>query len=285
MTKTIAICIIFCFCSISCRLETPKPTIKPAKKFDYSLYKEVLTQYVKDGLVNYKKLHSNLDKLQKFISSLKSVGPTLTPKIFKTKASKLAFWINSYNAIGLYQAAKKYPCKSVNPILGNFETQTTCWVDGRKLTLKQIKQLALKESNFDPRVYLALKLPAKGTGKLPNEPFDPERLENQLNNIVNASIDDKNLLFINHQEKQLELGKPFWQARDRLIKQYKEKFKVPYANIINALGMYANFAQRRRLNTAIEYNIVLKPFDWTLNDRSKPECVLDKLKDKKESKE
>ncbi len=259
--------------SIPDKIDCAKPgTLK------YKLFSKTIASVLHDnGMIDYRKLKANHKLLDEFVNSIKCVGPETTPQFFPSKQDKIAFWINVHNAVALQSAVKKYPCKSVYSFWRDFNTSTRAYVDGKLLTLAQIAENARKVSDYDPRVELALSIPAKGSPKLTKELFCPEKLDSQLDNAVQRALDDNKLILIAHEDWAIKLGKPFWRVRKKLINSYKQIFNTPQASIVNALGLYANEAQRKRLNTAIGYNVRPLAFDWALNDDSQAPCSLDNL--------
>ncbi|HOZ52280.1 MAG TPA: DUF547 domain-containing protein, partial [Chitinophagaceae bacterium] len=81
-------------------------------------------------------------------------------QIFNETNEQTAFWINVYNAAALRAAVEKYPTQTVKSFWKDFEKSTRVMVDSRQLTLAQIADLARQAGANDPRVELALSLPA-----------------------------------------------------------------------------------------------------------------------------
>ena len=245
---------------------------EPQKQLDYQNYILVLEKYVENGLVKYCSLKSNPDLLNIFIRSLSNVGPNCTPQYFKTKNHHLAFWINVYNAAGMQAALRLYPAAAIKP---DFQNNVYIYVNKKRLNLIQIAQLAKQAGDYDPRINLALVIPAKGAPLLPNQIYEPEKIDDQLNNTVKNSLDNQNLLHIDHKKQSLLLGYPLFSAKEKFIQNYNKKFNTKYASIINALNQYANSNQRRKLNSAIGYKIDKINFDRSLNIKDEPACALD----------
>ncbi len=79
--------------------------------FDYSDFAEALKINVDDsGMVNYKKLKAEPQKLRAFITELGN----LDRKDFEkwSDNEKIAFWLNAYNALTLKAIIDNYPIKS-----------------------------------------------------------------------------------------------------------------------------------------------------------------------------
>ncbi|MFA5864369.1 MAG: DUF547 domain-containing protein [Phycisphaerae bacterium] len=246
-------------------------------RLDYSPYQIVLVKYVSNGLVKYRSLKSDSRRLDEFMQSLTNVGPHGTPQYFAGKKQELAFWINVYNATAMQAAVRAYPVKTVNPILGNFENNVWLVVDGRRLTLNQIAELARRAGGYDPRIELAMILPAKGSGELPSEIYQAEKIEEQLNEAVNRALNNLLLMKIDHEHWTIWLGRSVYRVRQRFIDDYNKTYQTENATILNALGTFADTNQRRRLNSALGYHVTELKFDWSLNEMAQPPCSMDYL--------
>ncbi len=74
------------------------------------LFTEILTKYVKNGLVNYKNLMSD-KRLAVYLEQLSKTNPDKL-----NRNEKLAFWINVYNAFTLKVIIDNYPLESINEL-------------------------------------------------------------------------------------------------------------------------------------------------------------------------
>lgn len=241
---------------------------------NYALYQRVLDRFVSGGMVRYERLKANDSDLNDFVSSLRCVGPDTTPEFFPTEADKIAFWINAYNAVSMRDAAKMYPCDSVQSFFSDFETSHKVAIDGRILTLRALADLARKAGKDDPRIELALIFPAKGSGKLSGEVYLAKKLDKQLEKAIGDAIDNPKLVHIDHENWALKLGKSIWIRKEQYVENYDKTFETQ-GSMLNALLSHANSSQRRKLETAIGYNLRMIPFDYDLNDSPEQRCLLD----------
>ncbi len=259
--------------------QSAKKTIEcnKAGRLKYELLDKTLHAYVRNGSVDYRRLKANHRLLDEFVDSLKCIGPKTSPELMPSDKDRIAFWINAHNAIALREAVKRYPCKSVYSFWQDFSTSTQAYVDGKLMSLKEIADAARRAGGYDPRIEFALSIPAMGSPKLQAEIYKPEKLDDQLDNAVHRALKDNKLIYIDHEGWSLRLGRALWNTRKAFIKSYEKIFHTTDASIIDALAVYADDDQRRRLNTAVGYNIKPLQFDWTLNDGSQPPCSLDNL--------
>jgi len=155
-------------------------------------------------------------------------------------------------------------------IPGAFE-RLTHRVAGRTLTLDQIEQTILPGFH-DPRVYFALGRGAHGGGRLRSEAFTPVRLETQLTEAAGECVTRTECLQIDPNARKVAISAVFsWREKE---------FSAAYAG-----GAPAAFASRSPIERAAiafvgpkllaaektflaanAFQVVFKPFDWTLND-------------------
>jgi len=234
----------------------------------------ILDTYVRDGEVYYRALKSDRARLDTFIASLAGAAVAQQPR-----DTQLAFWLNAYNTIVLRTVidhypiqgrSAEYPPKSIRQIPGAFD-RLPHRVAGKTLTLDQIEQTVLPEFH-DPRVYFALGRGAIGSGRLRSEPFAGAKLEAQLTEVANECITRMQCVHIAREANKLEANAIFsWREKE---------FAAAYAT-----GTSPTFAARSPIERAIlafvspkllttekeflaanTFQVVYRPFDWTLND-------------------
>jgi len=234
----------------------------------------ILDTYVRDGEVYYRALKSDRARLDTYVASLAGAPVAQQPR-----DAQLAFWLNAYNAIVLRTVidhypiqgrSADYPAKSIRQIPGAFD-RLPHRVGGKTLTLDQIEQTVLSEFH-DPRVYFALGRGAIGSGRLRSEPFAGAKLEAQLTETANECITRAQCVHIARDANTVEANAIFsWREKE---------FTAAYA--AGAISTFANrspieravlaFVSPKLLTTEREFlaantfQVVYKPFDWTLND-------------------
>ena len=90
---------------------------------DVAAFDHILKSYVlDDGTVKYAALKAGLDPLTGFVQQIGAVSPDSNPALFPSRAHKLAYWLNTYNALVLWEMAKEYPEKKdrLNSLIGRY---------------------------------------------------------------------------------------------------------------------------------------------------------------------
>ena len=89
-----------------------------AQKNIHHRWDRMLQEYVDEsGQVNYKSWYQNQDNLDAYIKTLSN----LPPHESDSKNSKLAYWINAYNALTVQLVLKNYPLESIKDIKDPWE--------------------------------------------------------------------------------------------------------------------------------------------------------------------
>lgn len=162
-----------------------------AGQLDTDAYARVLDHFVTaEGTVRYVALQAAPADLDRTLARL---AATTTPELeAMPEDDRIAFWINAYNAITLRTiidhypiratgglSALRYPSSSIRQISGAWSDRD--WVvAGRKMSLDDIEHDTLRKRFDDPRVHMALVCAAVGCPPLRTEPYEGDRLDEQL---------------------------------------------------------------------------------------------------------
>jgi hypothetical protein len=245
------------------------PSWAPAQvpaRFDDRDFATVLRENVRDGLVDYEHLAAHRDALERFLGTLAVMGPQSTPGLFVSRSSRLAYYLNAYNA-GVLQAvlSQSVPETMHDVRLRPFEQSYRLLLDGRRQTLAEIRELARGESNDDVRIEFALCNAAKGAPPLLDQPYRPDTLHRQLRRVAQDAMDNEAMVRIDHENQRLLLGTVIFLHRDAFIGYYAQQTGARTGSILDALLQLASGVRREWLNTAVGYDVGVIPFDRGLN--------------------
>jgi len=219
------------------------------------LYGKVLRTYVKDGLVDYLGLKNNPENLKQFLNQSSSINEETFNKW--NKDQQLAFLINLYNAQTLALVTENYPVKSFKDIAsdsGGPWKQPIVNLFGEKITLNTLENEVIRPKYHDPRIHFALVCAALGCPVLINTPYDPMKLDNQLDQQTKVFITDQNKNSIDKNQNVLMLSPIFdW---------FKEDFIAKSGSVIEFVNPY--FGNQVNNEFKIEYT----NYDWSLNDQA-----------------
>jgi hypothetical protein len=237
-------------------------------------FDDVLDLYVRDGLVYYRALKLERGRFDRYVGSLAEA-----PIDSGSREERLAFWLNAYDALVLKtvidhypipRVTKEYPDRSIRQIPGAFE-RIQHRVGRRTVTLDQIEQTILAEFN-DPRVYLAIGRGAVGSGRLRSEAFTAASVEKQLAESAAECVNRTQCIDIDRANNRVAISSIFSWRSASFADAYATHAEGTFASRSPIERAAIAFVEPRLLATEKEFlvrnqfNIVFKPFDWSLND-------------------
>jgi hypothetical protein len=152
---------------------------------DLRTYESVLQKHVhNDGKVNYTGLKADLAMLDAFVRQIGAVSPDSDPNLFPTRESRLAYWLNAYNALVLQRFAADYPQHrnrlNTLPGRGAFFFLIKHKVGGKMRTLDDIESTSIRKAFKEPRIHFAVVCASASCPWLSRKPYTAENLEAQL---------------------------------------------------------------------------------------------------------
>ena len=239
----------------------PASQLTSIDKMNHEAFDGLLKKYVDaNGMVNYKAFHASAEdraKLTTYLEMLSCADATLPA----TREAKLAFWINTYNALTLEGILRVYPTTSIRKhtakLLGyNIWKKLHLQIGNEKVTLNQVEHEILRPMG-EPRVHFAIVCASIGCPRLLNEAYVPNRLEEQLaTNTFDFFSRSQNLKV--DSQGNLHLSK--------IIEWFGTDFGVSSQAQIQALQPY--FPQvAKDLVAGGRYNIKYQEYDWNLNEQ------------------
>ena len=244
---TVILCSVLIFCA------WPGEALQASGVVDNSIYADLLKKHVANARVNYSGFKADEKELDKYLAVL---SRTNVKSLSRTE--QYAFYINAYNAFTIKLILSKYP--GVNSIkeIGTFFTNP--WqkkfipLQGRTVTLDYIEHEVLRPRFKDPRVHFAVNCASKGCPPLRNEPYEPDRLENQLDEQTRRFINDGKNNFVKKDTLFLS----------RIFKWFKEDFSDNPARFVR---QYADTPLKEAIQAAGDLDIKVSylSYDWSLN--------------------
>jgi len=230
--------------------EPSSAATEPAYSFDHSLLTAVLQRWVKDARVDYEGLRSDAD-LNRYLAALAEAQPDALPQ----EQERLAFWINAYNACVLKGVVDHYPLDSVRSVK-NFFTEPRWRVAGANYSLNQIENDVIRKRFAEPRIHFALVCAASSCPPLQDRAFAGATLEETLERVGRAFLQDPTKNRLDRQAGVLYLSAIFnWYRLD--FEKHAgslQAFVRPYLSAEDAEYL----AERSVL-------IQFLPYDWSLN--------------------
>lgn len=235
-------------------LALPLNPVMAKETVDHRLFGELLKKYVKNGLVDYQGFKKDEATLDAYLTVLERVD---TGRL--SREEKFAFYVNAYNAWTIKLILTGYPgVQSIKDLGSLFKSpwkKKICRIDGDLITLDDIEHNILRPKFKDPRVHFAVNCASKGCPPLLAEPYTGSRLEQQLNRVTRA--------FINDPERYRLEGNTLYVSR--IFKWFSEDFND---DVVGFFLQYAEGNLKEKLETGQEkIKVKYLDYDWSLNGK------------------
>jgi len=232
MKRFLIYSLLLCFCTAG------------AQTIDHSKWTEILQFYVaENGNVNYKGLQKNRKSLNAYLNNLAQNAPEEN----WSKAEKMAYWINAYNAYTIQLILNNYPTESIKDIKDPWG-QTFFEIGGKMISLNTIEHEILRPMG-DPRIHFAIVCASESCPKLLNCAYEAKSLTDQLDQAAREFINDTSKNSIS--ESKITISKIF--------KWFKSDFPKGDA-FISYLNKYST------VTISPDTNINYKTYNWSLNE-------------------
>ena len=217
----------------------------------YNALDSILNNFVDiNGDVNYNGIIENPYNFNEYFKFIEEVSPDSHPEYFNTPNKKMAYWINTYNAL-IIKLMIDNPEKNILDIsMGHAIWFTKFKVGGKNISLYKIEHKILRKMN-DPRIHFAINCGSRSCPPLGHRIFLPETLDLQLEEKTKSFINDKNNVYIDSDVQVIYLNKIFkWYKKD-------------YNNVRKFLIKYLE--ENLSYKDIKDYKIKYYKYDWSSN--------------------
>lgn len=248
--------------------------------FDHThgAFDALLAAYVEDGRVDYAGLREDPGTLDAYLTGL----ATADTHGFDgwSRAQKLAFWINAYNAFTLKavidhypiegSAFSLYPRNSIRQIKGVWD-ELTFAAAGREVTLNEIEHGILRAQLAEPRIHFALVCASLGCPVLGGGAYAADTLERQLTDASRRFVNDSEKVTVDADRKKVVLSKIFkWFGSDFVPaysggEHFQGRNKMERA-VLNFVRLHLTDPDKKRFITEQRVSISYSDYDWSLNE-------------------
>jgi len=229
-------------------------------------WSEVLSDHVRDGLIDYEKLAASREPLDRFYALISVTGPSRTPDQLSSRTAKTAYWINAYNALVLLAVLQRYPCSTVYDLsMPVLEQDYRFMVDGKSRNMSELEADMLKDSSGDVRAMFATSRGALGTPRLMSEPYRPDYLESQLTQAALKALDNPDLCAVDHVGRSIFVWQNVLRREQEFVAYWQVRRRVRTAYLYNVLMDMASPNRQQAFQSAVGYQIRPIPFNRRLN--------------------
>lgn len=229
------------------------------------LFTQLLNQYVHDGKVNYPGLCKD-QRLGEYITQLSVTNPD----VIADRNTRLAFWINAYNAYTLKVICDHYPIKSINELhSGGLVIGTvlhkTIWdkdfviVNNSKTTLNHIEHKIIRPEFKEPRAHFALVCASKSCPSLRSEAYQGSSLDIQLNDQARIFFGDPTKNYFEVERKKAHLS--------RILDWYSKDFGNNDHEVLLFVSQFLPDSTASSIRAdPDQWKIEYMDYDWSLNE-------------------
>ncbi len=216
----------------------------------HSLFNGILMDNVSNGSVNYAGIKNDI-RFGKYLKALNQADPDT----LETRAEKLAFWINAYNALAIKGILDGLSPSSFFGRITYFKT-TDYEVGGQTVNLYDLERDIIIPFN-ESRIHFAIVCASYSCPKLRSEAYLAATLENQLENNAIDFINDPLKNEFDAGKKRARLSKIFdWFEKD--FKQHSGSVQKYVANFVKD-EVHKEALLREK------YRVKHLKYQWTLN--------------------
>lgn len=249
------------------------PAQAPAQTIpDHSGFTAILADYVDGALVNYAGLREDHVRLALYLERLGRTSPTTLD--LADRDTRLAFWINAYNACALKLVIDYYPIERrggvagvVNRVAGlpansirqipDTWDRAFCRVAQTERSLDGIEHGIIRPLG-DPRIHFAVNCASRSCPDLAPHAYTADSLQAQLDAAVRRFMADADRHY------RLERNGDAVLHLNKVLDWYKDDFNGT-EGVLDLLARYVPEADATLLRSG-RVRVEYFEYDWTLND-------------------
>jgi len=216
----------------------------------------VLDRFVDEyGRVDFEGIAQAPADLNSAVAYIASTSPESNPSLFPSREARLAYYINAYNALAMFNVVDS----GIPSSLAGLQKFRFFWVKKFTIGGRSISLYALENDVIRPmreeRVHFALNCMAVSCPRLPRTPNTTANLDRELAAAARLFFSEKRNLTISSDPREIKVSE--------ILKFYREDFLRTSPD----LTAYIN----RHLEAKIPegYKVDFSDYDWTVNDSRK----------------
>jgi hypothetical protein len=182
-------------------------------------------------------------------------GPTATPELFPTDASRWAYWHNARIAWSIMLADLARLPERVGP---EAMADRPFPLDGRTMTLRDIDAILLAEARRTGKFTLAACAAGVSVNDapLPRQPYSQADIVARLDAELDRLVRSPARFVVDINAKQVQVPPMLWECRELVLAQYGRATGATGATLLTALRPLVGFEARLALDGGMGYEIV-----------------------------
>lgn len=236
-----------------CSTLVPSPRVAPPLAPDAAVaaWGRVLERFVDDeGWVDFAALRADRADLDRYVAFIAA----MPPEVFSAGPERLAHYINSYNALSMYNVLESgIPRTHAGLHKIRFFVLREHVIGGRRRSLYAFENEVIRPLG-EPRVHFALNCSAVSCPRLPRTPFRGVELDAQLERDARRFFAEPRNFRVDHG------GRIVWLSE--IQRFYTDDFVPSHAPSLTA------YANRYAPEPApLDYRVRFTPYDWAIANR------------------
>jgi len=235
-----------------CALRVPPPrAAAPPADAAGEAWARVLAQRVDEqGRIDFDGIARDPADLEAFIAWIAAGSPESAPDAFATRDAKLAYYLNAYNALALYDVLQAGLPPDLYPVRVRIFYRNRFRMGRRDISLYSLENSVIRPMG-EPRVHVALNCMARGCPRLPREPFRAEILDAQLDREARRFYNEERNVRPEPERRMVRLS--------QILQFYTSDFLAKAPSLID----YVNLYRDERIPSGWKVEFI--PYDWRLN--------------------
>lgn len=212
----------------------------------------VLDAHVDDaGRVDFAGLAADPDALLHYLNYVAEVSPGSHPEEFPTRPAKLAYYINAYNALAMYNVIDSGIPGTLSGLRKfYFFVLKRLRVGGTWISLYDLENDIIRPLG-EARVHFALNCMAVSCPRLPRKPFTAEHLDRQLDREARYFFAEDRNLRIDPEGKAVTVSE--------ILEFYEQDFTAQDGPLTAYIDRYTEASIPR------DFQVGFFDYDWTVN--------------------
>ena len=190
--------------------------------------------------------------LERYVAYIAVVSPESRPELFPSEADALAYYINAYNALAMYNVIRQdFPYSLGGVQLVNFFVTPHFQVGGRSINLLDLEREVITDGFGDPRIHFAVNCMVRDCPILPTEPFAAATLDTVLDRETRRFATEERTVRVDPVAQTVELNEIFGF--------YEEEFATAAGSVVAYINAY------RQTPVPEDYRVEFRSYDWRVN--------------------
>lgn len=221
-----------------------------------TLWTKVLADHADErGRINFialKQNHADLDRVVAFVAA---VDPASQPQRFSTRQSRLAYYINAYNALAMYGVVDAGIPNSLGGLTKfTFFYMRTFTIGGKSTSLYSFENETIRPLG-EERIHFALNCMVVSCPRLPRAAFTADKLDNQLNLASREFVNDPRKVRVDAARREVWLS--------AIFDFYTNDFLARAPSLVDYINRH------RVEQIPSDFRVRFLDYDWTVNERSR----------------